>query len=250
MYAIRSYYVNYSEENLIPYFQPIIAIDSNKIYGYEILGRHIENDTVKSLGGFFSDNSIDFREVLAVDRIIREKGIKEFSLHAKPDECIFINMRLSWLTDYAKNPQDMPTIKFLEKYNIDFSRVVIEFTEEDFESCSDYYKTALAYYKSCGIKIAIDDYGAKCSNIYRLAEINPDIIKIDMSFVHQSEHLYHYRQYLEFVTDFCDNLGIQIVYEGIENNTQLTNCINAKGRFYQGFYLSMPLPTINRNNFV
>lgn len=240
----------FTEDNLIPYFQPIISIDNNSIYGYEILGRYINKGReVKSLGDFFTDPSVDSQSALEVDRIIREKGIEEFALHGGENQYIFINMRLSWLNSYAKNPQDMPTIKWADQYGINYKNIVIELTEEDVNNCSDYYMTALSYYRSLGIKIAIDDYGCKNSNIHRLAEFSPDIIKVDMSFVHKSEEFFQYRHYLKLLTEFADSIGIEVIYEGVENSQQLINCINSQGRFYQGFFLSKPLPTIKDSSF-
>ena len=242
--------MHFKKENIIPHFQPIISIDNNDIFGFELLGRYIDkNNNIQSLGAFFSDPSNSDDITLHVDRIVREKGIKEFSLLDNNDKYLFINMRLSWLKEYVKNPQDMPTIKWADMYGVNYSNIVIEITEEDVGNCSDFYLTALSYYKSLGFKIAIDDYGCKNSDIYRLAEISPDIVKIDMTYVQKSENLYQYRHYLKLITEFADNIGVEVIYEGVENSNQLTNCINSQGRFYQGFFLSKPLPTLKKFNF-
>lgn len=236
--------MNYIEKNLVPYFQPIISIDSGEIYGYEILGRYIKDSGAESLGGFFSDKSVPCSEQLEVDRIIRSKGLEEFGENSVDGQYIFINMRLDWLAEYSKNPEDMPTIKWAEKYGIDYKNIVIELLENDFNDSYEKYILPLSYYKSLGIRIAIDDYGAKSSSIQRIADVCPDIVKIDMALVHKSEQSYQYRNYLKHITNFCDNLGIEVVYEGIENKEQLLNCMNSQGRFYQGFLLSKPLPQI------
>ncbi|MGD1820079.1 MAG: EAL domain-containing protein [Pleomorphochaeta sp.] len=242
--------MQFNKINLFPYFQPIISIDNSLIYGYEILGRFLDvNNKVKSLGSFFTDSFITNDKVLEVDKIIQEKGIKEFSLLARKNEKIFVNMRLDWLAEYANNPQDMPTILWADKYGVDYKNIIIEITEEDVNASTNVYMTALSYYRNIGCKIAIDDYGCKNSNIYRLAELNPDIIKIDMSFIQKSEELYQYRHYLKILTEFASNMGIEVLYEGIENSKQLLNCINSQGRFYQGFFLSKPLSTIEEAIF-
>lgn len=94
--------MNYIEQNLVPYFQPIISIDSGEIYGYEILGRYIKDSGAESLGGFFSDKSVSFSEALEVDRIIRSKGLEEFGENSVDGQYIFINMKLDWLAEYSK----------------------------------------------------------------------------------------------------------------------------------------------------
>lgn len=65
-------------KKIMPYFQPIVSIDTGSIYGYEVLGRYADNDgKIKSLGGFFSDKNVSNEEMLEVDRRIREEALKK-----------------------------------------------------------------------------------------------------------------------------------------------------------------------------
>lgn len=241
--------MNFENNLLVPYFQPIIAAESNKIFGYEVLGRYIKNGEVTSLGDFFNDPNNDPEKVVLVDRVIREKAIREFSEFKKEGEHLFINMKLEWLSAFSSCPEKMPTIQWIEKYNINFSDVIIEISEQNLNISNDKIISALSYYKSLGMKIAIDDYGKEGSNIFRLATICPDIIKIDMNLVHGSENMYQYRCYLKTISDFAHTLGIEVVYEGIESLKQLTNCINSSGRYFQGFFISYPCESIANAKF-
>ncbi|MDR2596195.1 MAG: EAL domain-containing protein, partial [Treponema sp.] len=82
--------------------------------------------------------------------------------------------------------------------------------------------------------------GKKASNIDRLAKLQPDIIKINIDYIHNSEKSYHYREYLRSIAAFADSVGIEVLYEGVETERQLDICISSKGRFYQGFLLAVP----------
>ena len=224
---------------IVPYFQPIIAIDTNKIYAYEVLGRYIENDTVKSLGPFFSTASNE--EALKVDRIVRRQALERFAEEAN-GEYLFINMRLEWLAAFADRPADLPTIKWARELGIDPAKLVIEITEEELFDNSDYFLKVLSYYRDAGCRIAIDDYGRDASHIDRLVLISPDILKVDRSYVQHSEHSFHYSEYLKMLSSFAEQFGIVVLYEGIENQAQLDICIASKGRLYQGFLLAKPQP--------
>lgn len=234
--------MTFKESSIVPYFQPIISVENNKIYGYEVLGRHLCGNTSESLGFFFNDTNVSSQEKLEVDRIVRRKAIKKFATECFDNEHIFINMRLDWISKFSSDPENMPTIGFLRENAIDFDRVVIEISEDDISASSKSAIIGLSYYQSLGIKVAIDKYGKKGSNIYQLAEINPSIIKIDMSYIQESEKLEQYREYLKIQTEFAEKLGIEVVYQGIENENQLNNCINASGRFFQGYFLALPRP--------
>jgi EAL domain-containing protein (putative c-di-GMP-specific phosphodiesterase class I) len=223
------------------YFQPIIAVDTNKIYSYEVLGRYIEGTTVKSLGPFFS--SVPSDETLELDQIVRKYALKRFAEEGN-GEYLFINLHLDWIARYVDRPEELPTINWAREFGIDPNKLVIEITEEEFYDDNEAFTKIIAYYKNLGCRIAIDDYGKNASHIDRLALLSPDIIKIDMSYIHRSEDSYHYREYLKTLSSFAEQVGIEVLYEGIETQKQLDICIACGGRFYQGFLLAEPQPSI------
>ncbi|MCL2071727.1 MAG: EAL domain-containing protein [Oscillospiraceae bacterium] len=231
-------------ERIMPYFQPIIAADTNRIYSFEVLGRYIDdNSNVQSLGRFFSDRTVSCEDALKVDRIVRRKALEKFAAEKK-NQHLFINLRLEWIAKYANKPEKLPTILWAREFGIDLSDIVIEITEDEFFADSDYVTEIVNYYKKIGCRIAVDDYGKRASNIERLAMLSPDIIKIDMSYVHKSENSYHYREYMKALALFAERVGIEVLYEGIENQKQLDYCMNSRGRYYQGYMLALPQPDI------
>jgi hypothetical protein len=100
------------------------------------------------------------------------------------------------------------------------------------------------YYRNAGCQIAIDDYGSKANYIDRLELLAPDILKVDMSYIHRSEGSYYYREYMKALMSFAERVGIEVLYEGIETPEQLDICVASNGRFYQGFLLAKPQPSI------
>jgi len=236
--------MNLSQDNVIAYFQPILSAETNDIYAYEVLGRYLDADgKVKSLGPFFSSHETSHEEALRVDRIVRRNAIKKYA-EEKRNEYLFINIRLAWLLPYINNPEDMLTLQLAKEFGINNDRLVIEITEEDFNASEEYIR-AIVHYKKAGCRIALDDYGKKASNIDRLAKLQPDIIKINIDYIHNSETSYHYREYLRATAAFADSVGIEILYEGVETVRQLDICISSKGRFFQGFLLADPQASMN-----
>ena len=228
-----------SPERIIAYFQPILSADSKTVYSYEILGRFIDdNGDVKSLGAIFNDPNTTNEEALRLDRIVRKYAMKKYA-EEKRNESLFINIRLAWLMEYADNPEEMLTLQWAKEFGISPEKLVIEITEEEFNA-DDTYVRSIVYYKSVGCRIALDDYGKSASNIDRLAKLKPDIIKINMDYIHNSEKSYHYREYLRSIADFAESVGIEVLYEGIETQRQLDICTTLKGRYYQGFLISLP----------
>jgi len=231
--------MSFSPDNIVAYFQPILSADSHNVYSYEVLGRFVDSDgTVKSLGPFFSDASTTDEEALKVDRLVRRYAMKKYA-EEKRTEYLFINVRLAWLEKFAGKPEELPTIQWTQEFGIAPNKIVIEITEEEFNA-NDAYLGVLAYYRDAGFCIALDDYGKNASNIDRIAQIHPDIIKINIDYIHKSEDSYYYREYLKFLTAFAESVGIEVLYEGIETQQQLDICMSSKGRFYQGFLIARP----------
>jgi len=236
--------MNIAPEKVIAHFQPILSADSKTVYSYEILGRYIDEDgAAHSLGPFFNDLNTTNEEALEVDRLVRRYALKKYAEENR-SEYLFVNIRLAWLTQYTDRPDLMLTLKWAEEFGIALEKLVIEITEEEFNA-SDAYIRAVLHYKGVGCRIALDDYGKSASDIERLAEIKPDIIKINMEYIHSSEESYHYREYLRSIADFAESVGIEVLYEGIETQKQLDICMALKGRFYQGFLIARPQPSMN-----
>jgi len=234
---------NIPSDKIIAYFQPILSADTKEVYAYEVLGRFVDGGgTVKSLGAFFTDPDISHEEALRVDRIVKRHAFKKYA-EEKRDEYLFINIRLAWLSPYAENPEEMKTLQLLKEFGIAPEKIVIEITEEEFNSSEEYLR-AVIHYKKIGCRIALDDYGKSASNIDRLAKLQPDIIKINIDYIHKSEESYHYREYLCSLAAFADSVGIEVLYEGVETERQLDICICSKGRFYQGFLIAVPQPSM------
>jgi EAL domain-containing protein (putative c-di-GMP-specific phosphodiesterase class I) len=236
--------MNLTQERIIAYFQPILSADTKDVYAYEVLGRYAADDgVIKSLGPFFAAPDISHQEALRLDRIVRRYGIKKYA-EEKRGEFLFINIRLAWLPAFAEHPEEMITLQLAKEFDISPEKLVIEITEEEYNASEEYLR-AIIHYKRAGCRIALDDYGKNASNIDRLAELQPDIIKINMDYIHNCEKSFHYREYLRALASFADAVGIEVLYEGIETPRQFEFCESLNGNYYQGFFFALPQPSMN-----
>jgi EAL domain-containing protein (putative c-di-GMP-specific phosphodiesterase class I) len=231
-------------KKIIPYFQPIIAIDTGDIYSYEVLGRYVDDDgSVKSLGTFFSDKTVSNEDVLRIDQTVRRQALEQYAREGV-QPYLFINLRLEWITKYADNLEELPTIAWAKEFGVDTRKLVIEITEEEFNIDDDKLTKIINHYKNNGCRIAIDDFGTQASNFDRLALLSPNILKISMNYVQKSSNSYYYLEYLNAITILAKQVGIEVLYEGVETQKQLDTCIDSKGRYYQGFLLAKPQPVM------
>ena len=231
--------MNLEQNRVIAYFQPIFTKKINKPCAYEVLGRYIsEQGSIKSLGPFFEAPNVQHEEALKLDRIVRKDAFKKYA-EEKRKELLFVNIRMAWLPSAEGASEDLITLQLAREYGIPPGNMVIEITEEEYNG-GEKQLQAIMNFKKAGCKIALDDYGKSASNLERLAIVKPDIIKINMDYIHNSEKSLYYREYLRSLAAFADAVGIEVLYEGVENKTQYEFCNTLKVSYYQGFYFAKP----------
>ena len=93
-----------------------------------------------------------------------------------------------------------------------------------------------------GEKLAIDDFGADYSSLRQLGIFKFDKLKIDRNFTRRVNEFSRYAAVLRVIVAIANNLGFQIIVEGIENKEQL-NFFNPSGcKITRGLYFSKALP--------
>jgi diguanylate cyclase (GGDEF)-like protein len=91
--------------------------------------------------------------------------------------------------------------------------------------------------KALGITLALDDFGTGYSSLASLHLLPVDTVKIDRSFVSQSETSQHHRVLIEATVKVAQSLGMNTVAEGIETAEQAEvvrrlHCDKAQGYLY------------------
>jgi len=116
---------------IIPFFQPVLSLQTRRIVGYESLGRTRIGDQIVSLGKFFHDPNVAPETHRRVDRELRAKAMAK--LRADPGNwLLFLNVRPSWMYRYWKRYNSLRTIEMLEDHGIDPARIIVEVTEDSF----------------------------------------------------------------------------------------------------------------------
>ena len=236
----------YSTESIEPFFQPIVDLNDSKIFAYEVLGRNVNPETgkVDSLGPLFHsfENSGEehIEQIMALDNIIREKAIAKLA-RENQDACLFININpgfLSRLYPGDFDPEQFQISRLLKEHNLSPDRIILEITEDEFEGDFNRLVSMVRALKSYGYRIAVDDLGAGMSGLARLAYILPDIIKVDLNLLRNSLTHSGFHQLLSAIAFVSHRLGADLLFEGIEEEEEITAALKLDGRYLQGYYFS------------
>lgn len=110
---------------------------------------------------------------------------------------------------------------------------------------------AFAYFDLCmgvlsevsartGAKLVIDDFGAGYSNLKRIVDLHPHIVKLDRSLIAGIDQDRRQQKLVTGLVRLIEQLGALVVAEGIETEGELQACIDAGAHYAQGFLLARP----------
>jgi len=142
-------------------------------------------------------------------------------------------------------------IRTAERVRFPIDRLILELTEgEPFADLPALAATFRAF-QSFGFASAIDDFGAAHASFELLAAFQPDIVKLDRSFV-RDIHLGAVRfTIVKGLVAICDELRIKVIAEGVETPEEVQVLRGLGVRLFQGFLFARPgigmLPTVAWN---
>lgn len=130
--------------------------------------------------------------------------------------------------------------EILEATGMDPRCLQLEVTES-LAAQDDQVQSRLHELKALGIKLALDDFGTGYSSLASLHLLPVDTVKIDRSFVSQSDTSAHHRVLIEATVKVARSLGMDTVAEGIETAAQARVVNELQCDKGQGYLYSRPL---------
>jgi EAL domain-containing protein (putative c-di-GMP-specific phosphodiesterase class I) len=127
---------------------------------------------------------------------------------------------------------------------VDPSLICLELTEGVIMGDAENTISTLHALKELGVKLSIDDFGTGYSSLRYLQKFPLDTLKIDRSFIMDIGQDGDDTAITEAIIAMGHSLGLQIIAEGVETQTQLDFLRERSCELIQGFFFSKPLPAI------
>ena len=131
-------------------------------------------------------------------------------------------------------------ITILTRNGIAPQRVIVELTERETVQDLPRVKANLAALQSAGVRIAADDVGAGNAGLRLLSQFRFDIVKVDLSLVHQGAESASSQAVLRSLRDLAGSWGASVIAEGIETTNQLRVVRDLGIPAGQGYLLARP----------
>jgi len=227
-----------ANDEIVPFFQPIICLNTGRIKGFEILSRWRH----PTRGLLSPDKFIPLIESMGCHGDLAISILHQACSQAEmiPGDC-FIAINIA--------PQDIQDEWFVEriltvlhKTGFPPHRLEVELTENALIRDLQAAKNIIRSLKNIGVGVSLDDFGTGYSSLYYLSELTFDKLKIDRSFVSSMHNRVESKKIIQAIIGLGSSLNIPTVAEGIETEAQAIvlhdmGCPNG-----QGFLYSKPVP--------
>ena len=122
------------------------------------------------------------------------------------------------------------------------ARIVIEIHETAVTSL-EILANLRGQLRQLDMRLAYDDFGVGQSRLVQLAEVPPDYLKFDISFIQNIDNApVAKRQFLSSIVSAATDLGVMTVAEGIEAEAEAAACCSLGFTHGQGFLFGRPVP--------
>ena len=223
-------------EAIVPAYQPIVSLRDGHVYGYEALSR-ISNEAYEMNVENLFRTADESNRSWELETLCREKALECATLLGAGKK-LFLNVNPNIIYDEAFH--EGFTKSRLDKYGLCFNDIVFEITERIAIIDNDLFLESIDHYRKQHFRVAIDDVGAGYSGLNVIANVCPDLIKLDMHLIRDIDKDEVKQHLLKALIDFCMNTGIESIAEGVETEMELKTLINLNVDNAQGYFLSRP----------
>ncbi|HEX8856732.1 MAG TPA: EAL domain-containing protein [Thermoleophilaceae bacterium] len=214
------------EEPIVPFFQPLVALSTGKILGFEALAR-FPHPPQRGPDAWFAQahrcNLGAKLEAMAIEAALE---------HQNRPAGTFLSINVS--------PTIIATPEIQEVLPEDMSNLVVEITEHELADDIDTVLAELQKLRDRGARIAVDDAGSGYSGLQQVMLVHPDVIKLDRSLVMGLNDDPAKVALIDSFVRFARRTGATVCAEGIETMEELRTLADLDVTYGQGYALARP----------
>ncbi|MDB5414709.1 MAG: hypothetical protein JWR10_3044 [Rubritepida sp.] len=214
-------------------FQPIVDVQENRIDAHEAL--------VRGAGGEGAGTIL--LQVTGENRYAFDQACRVKAIEMAARLGVESRLNINFLPNAVYEPRACirKTLDAAKRTGFPLDRLTFEFVEQEDIADSAHLLAIVEEYRRHGFMVALDDFGTGYSGLSRLAELKPDIIKLDRALVRNCDHDRVRLAIVASVMSLAAAIGIKVVVEGVERIGEVEALRRVGGRYMQGFYFARPV---------
>jgi EAL domain-containing protein (putative c-di-GMP-specific phosphodiesterase class I) len=183
--------------------------------------------------------------ILPLGRWVLERACRQlvqWQWQSPANRSLFISVNLS-AKQMAQTGLVSQIKEVLQDTNLDPAQLKLEITESAVMENAEMAVTVLKQLKALGVQLSVDDFGTGYSSLSYLHRFPLDSLKIDQSFVSRIGEADENGEIVRTIVTLAENMGMDVVAEGIETLGQLSELRRLNCRYGQGYLFARPLET-------
>jgi len=229
------------EGRIIPFYQPLIDLETGHILGFEVLARwRLEDGTLRMPDDFIpiAEETGLIGEMFytllrtSMNEVRCWPPHYRYSLNLSP-----IQFRDEWLVERI--------LQILLETGMPPGRLELEITESAIVDDMEKVRSLISQFKAQGISVALDDFGTGYSSLRHLSELEFDNLKIDKSFVMDMDTNPASQAIVRSVTALAHSLGLRVCVEGVETQASADTVREYGCDIGQGYLFGHPAEMTN-----
>lgn len=213
-------------------FQPIVDTRRKEVFAHEALVRGLNNESAAQVFAHVNDGNRY--------RFDQSCRIKAIQLAAELGISSFVSINFMPNAVYRPELCIRATLEAADTYKFPIDRIIFEITEGEKIDDIPHLQEIIRHYQQRGFKTALDDFGAGFSGLNLLADLQTDLIKLDMALIRDVDKRKSRQAIVRGIVAVCSDLGIKIIAEGIETREELTALEDLGIDLFQGYYFAKP----------
>jgi diguanylate cyclase (GGDEF)-like protein len=223
---------------IVPYYQPVVALDGNRVVGFEALARWKSD----KFGWVGPDQFITIAEEIGLITELGDQLLRQACLDARtwPAEMtLAFNISAIQLRDPKLGTR---ILAILAETGFMPNRLELEITETALVDHIEVAQNVINRLRQAGVRIALDDFGTGYATLSQLLSFQLDRIKIDRSFVDRLGKSNDSAIIVRAILGLANGFGLAATAEGIEDAEQLAT-LKANGcQEGQGYLFEKAVP--------
>jgi EAL domain-containing protein (putative c-di-GMP-specific phosphodiesterase class I) len=225
-------------------FQPIVNVDDASVFAYEALVRGPNGESAASVISQVTESNR-----YAFDQACRVQAITHASRLGLAQNGAKLSINFMPGAVYSPVACIQLTLRTARQCSFPCDQLIFEFTETERIQDPLHLRGIVEEYRRHGFRIALDDFGAGYSGLNLLADLPPDIIKLDMDLTRNLDRRPAARKIVRSLVTMASALGSELIAEGVETLDEYNTLRECGISLMQGYLLARPefeaLPQIN-----
>jgi diguanylate cyclase (GGDEF)-like protein/PAS domain S-box-containing protein len=227
---------------LLAYYQPIISLRTGKIAGFEALSRW-QRASGMVLPADFIPVAEETGLIIPMNQQLMQDACRQSAIWQASFGChppLFMSMNIT-PKQFEREQLAEEVRDIMGRTRSNPADIHLEITETVTMQDADAAMNRLSKLKALGIHLSIDDFGTGFSSLSRLRRFPVDALKIDRVFISTMTEDRDSFEIVRVTIALAHSMGLQVVAEGTETQTQVAELKALGCELAQGFLYSRPV---------